>query len=501
MSPSQFDLFLECERAAGFRYIDGWDWGPQDPHSARALGDRIHDILEDYANTGKKPDLHEVFLLKGEAFGKAWERTVYPGQVADVAICLIPPGAKAESEVTLTRPNGIRWKVKRDLRIAGKVPEVRDYKTTSDFKYIEEKDLATDTQGQVYAWAEFEENGDTTEVLLHWQFLRTKGKPDSKSLYRRENRQHNEVQMARIDSAAERWVALRRKGARGEISGADLAPTGLRTGKCDKHLGCPHRGVRCFTTTEELLEGNFMTVDINARLAELTGRQAAIGSIPAPAGFAPPPPAPAARPSYWMPGDPMNDDQTYFASKGKPLSFIANMADVKPPPEVAASYDAPAAPQAPILTGPPVENGYINGAAPGAPTHAAVNPEQAAAFVQGGVPAPVETDSQKALRKHVKDECERLGLVGSGSRLGLEALQKLLDGHNAALAQGHTANMTTAYPERLDAALEKQHVPAPMQFASPTAIPAPAGAAVDDDLANRIADAFIARLAQLLGAR
>jgi hypothetical protein len=514
LSPSQFDLFLECERAAGLDYIDGWRWTEaQDPHSSMALGDRIHDILEAFALTGQKPDLHETFLVKGVFNGKPWERLVYPGQIADAAICLIPPGAKPESEVILTRPNGIRWKVKRDLRIAGAVPEVRDYKTTSDFKYVAEKDLATDTQAQLYGWAEFVETPEATEVLLHWQFLRTKGKPDSKSLYRTENRQHNEAQMQRIDAGAERWIELRRKGARGEIRGADLQPTGLRTGKCDKHFGCPRRGVRCFVTTEELLGVQSMGA-IEDKIAALSGRQAAIGNIPPPAGFAPvPAPVAAARPSYWMPGDPMNDDQTYFASKGKPLSFIANMADVKPPAEVSASYDAPAVTPVAVLTGPPIERGFINGTAPGAPTHAAVNPEQAAAFVNQGAPvapAPVGLD-----RGALKEEALALGLVAQGSRLGAEALAKLIAGHKAAGGGPDFSPATTAV--RLEAAIEKQpggaYVPPPAP-AQPTfhagsltsvpapmaAIPAPATAVVDDDLADRIADRVIARFRTLLGA-
>lgn len=489
LSPSQYDKFLSCERAAGLEYIDGYRGGQET--DVQRLGTRVHDILERYVKTGERPDPMETLQVGS--------RVAYPGQIADVAICLIPPGAIAESELRLTRPNGITWVMKRDLRIPGPVPEVRDYKTTSDFKWMAEKDLNTDTQATVYAMGEFAEHPDSTRVHLHWQFLRTKGKPDSKSLRLDVTPGEAETRMQRIDAGAERWVSLRRKGARGELRGADLAPTGVKNGTCDKYGGCPHRGTRCTLTLEQQLAGA-LKMDVSAVLAGFTQKQQAVATIPAPAGFVPPPaaaPAPVqqTRPSFWIPGDPMNEDQTYFASKGKPLSFIANLASNPPPPEVSASYD---------LQGVVTQPDPIN--APEKPVIAAVNPVTAQAL--SPVPAPVvEVEASDGERDALKAQAVSLGLVTTSSRLGAKALKDLI-------ARAQTTAAPAQVPETVQvspaASMSVAHYPptvapapsvqGPVGFGNTFAgIPAPASAPMELPPATEAKiDAFLAALKPLL---
>jgi hypothetical protein len=379
----------------------------------------------------------------------------------------------------MLRPNGIRWTGPRDLRVArvlhdGRhMPEVRDYKTTSDFKYMEDKDLATDTQAQVYACAEFDADPTLQELLLHWQFLRTKGKPDSKSLYFVCTREHNALQMERIDAAAARWVALRKRGARDELRGADLEPTGLAKGTCDKYFGCPHRGTRCVVSTQDLIKKSFggssMSSDINALIANMTNRQGALTGIPAPAGFVPAPAAPVAapvaqRPAFWMPGDPLNIAQQYSQGQGKDLFVIALAADNPPPEAVAKSYLAPVTPS------------VIN--APEAPAFAPVNPESAAAL-SPVVPAAVAPEGDE--RAALKAQAVARGLVGAGSKLGADKLRALL-------ASG-VAEVTNQAPVTFAPSSDYQAPPAPV------AIPAPASNLITD------LDAFAGKVADLIAAR
>jgi hypothetical protein len=511
MSPSQIDKVIECERAAGLVYIDGYREEGQNLY--QELGSRIHDILETYVKTGQKPDLSETFELKGEYNGKPWSRIVYPGQIADVAICLVPTGAAAESETIVTRPNGIKWTVKRDLRAnvrhAGRiVREVRDYKTTGDLAKADEKHLDTDTQASVYAWAEFTASPGLTEVLLHWQFLRTKGKPDSKSVYFLSTPAHAETQMERLDKVAEKWVTLRRKGAAGELRGADLEPTGLQTGACERGFGCPHRGTRCKVSDTDLLKyalkGQEMG-DINAMINELAAKQSAVGNIPAPAAYVPAP-APLSRPSYWIPGDPMNAVQAQLAGLQMPLSVIASRADNPPPAELGATYDK--AVQA------PVERGFIN--PPEASPVPAINPQAMAAMVAPALaqPSAPVADEAKARRQALKDECVKRGLVGEDCKFGAERLEKMLaQASQPALpipaptpAPVQVATNIQQYEANLDARLAAQggpYVPPPAPVAvsapTPTAIPAPATAVqFDDATLDAIAERIFGRICKAL---
>jgi hypothetical protein len=495
LSPTQYDRFLACERAAGLEYIDGYR-SPENPHSAAACGDRIHDILERFVKFGERPNLQETFEVRGEYNGRPWSRTVYVGQVADVAICLIPPNAVAETPLRFTRPNGITWVGRRDLRIPG-VPtaEVRDYKSTSDFKWMDEKNLDTDTQATVYATAECEEHPETKVVHLHWQFLRTKGKPDSKSLRLDVTRERAYERMAQLDDGAARWIELRRKGARGEIRGGDLEPTGLKKGTCDKFDGCPHRGKGCILSTEQLLNSTLgdRSMDVSAVLAGFTQKQQAVATIPAPAGFVPAPAAPTVavqqtRPSFWIPGDPMNPAQEYFKGQGKPLSMIASAADAPPPAEVCASYDLPG-----VVTQPDPIN------APEKPMIAAVNPATHAAL--SPVPAPVaEIEATDGERDALKAEAVRLNLVTSSSRLGAKALKDLISRAQSTPVPAPAVNPFAQHtvPVKHEAVIP---VPEPMS-AAPLNIPAPTGAILESPAADAVLeakiDAFFAALRPLL---
>jgi hypothetical protein len=272
-------------------------------------------------------------------------------------------------------------------------------------------------------------------------------------------------------------------------------------------------------------------MDINAMIAELSAKQAAVGSIPAPAAYvpAPAPVAPLSRPSYWVPGDPMNAVQTQLQSLGMPLSVIASRADNPPPAELGATYDK--AVQA------PVERGFVN--PPEAPPIAAINPAAMAAMIPA--PAPVSAPAAvlpmsaagftpKPDRDALKAEAMRRGLVGSNCRLGAESLEKLLASGTvhetppapapapapfgrpdpasygpasaSAPAPAQLDLSVATYPARLEAAIEAQGGPytGPGSLPpAPSSIPVPVTAVMPDDaVLDAIAERLFARICKAL---
>jgi hypothetical protein len=96
--------------------------------------------------------------------------------------------------------------------------------------------------------------------------------------------------------------------------------------------------------------------DLGSLLGQFAGQQATLATLPPPAGMAPAPsnpfaatpapaaPAPQGRPSFWIPGDPMNERQTQAHSMGLPLSMVAALAPNAPPDDVGKLYDQKPAP-------------------------------------------------------------------------------------------------------------------------------------------------------------
>ena len=251
-------------------------------------------------------------------------------------------------------------------------------------------------------------------------------------------------------------------------------------------------------------------MDINAMIADLAAKQAAVGSIPAPAAYvpAPAPVAPLSRPSYWIPGDAMNAVQAQLQSLGMSLSVIASRADNPPPAELGAAYDK--AVQA------PVERGFVN--PPEAPPIAAINPAAMAAMIPAPAPAPVSAPAStgaKLDRDALKAEAMRRGLVGSNCRLGAESLEKLLASGTPEVPPPQPAVAPPAppapavptqldlsvatYPARLEAAIVAQGGPYVPPAPAPSAIPVPVTAVMPDDaVLDAIAERLFTRICRAL---
>jgi len=521
-SASQLSEVLECVRFAALKRIDKIVSLTEDTFS-RDLGTRIHQITCAYVRNGTEPDLYETMSrrVQNPRTGELAVKTFYPGQIASAAFPLLRPNAGptwfTETSIKgLTLPNGIPLQGDIDLAIAdGDVLEIRDYKSTSDFKWAKtEADLRSDIQANIYAYAGFSaiDRGVFPNVYkdvidLHWQYLRTT-RPASHSVRFRISREENLAFIHRLAGNAGTWVELRKK----KVSGTQLPPIGLATGKCSKHNGCPYRGTTCVITVEDALryqEGMDMN-DLSALLAQRTQSQQALSQVPPPASLAPapggnpflaPPPAAPARPSYWMPGDALNEFQEMARDKGKPLSFIANMADNPPPPEVSASYDRPALSAPASWSAPPVEAGQINPPeSAGMPAFATVE-QLAMAFppaVQAPAtvtPAAVDAFGEGSDFAALKAECDRLGLNPEGKRLKTSGYKKLLDEYRAKPSPLHHLDNKGMAP-----------APAPVQVPAPPAC-LPVTVVTDLSITNgqlsdadveRIANAVVARLADAL---
>lgn len=143
-----------------------------------------------------------------------------------------------------------------------------------------------------------------------------------------------------------------------------------------------------------------------------------------------------AAPTYWKPGDPLNEVQQYIASQGKPLSAIAAGADVIPPDDIRKGYDR---------TPTPVERGVIN--PPEAPKFAPASPAEMPAPPAPKASAIIATpDNLDALdRDTLKKYAIQIGAVDQSSRLREEGLKEAIRAKQNGVA-GHPGNVVATQP-------------------------------------------------------
>ena len=528
-SGSQLSRVQECVRDAALHYIDKIRI-PSNNEFRKLLGSRIHKINEEYVRHGHEPD--ETEMMWRPAFnprtGLTSHKPVFPGQIAAAGFHLLkrgPHGTEGwftETSIKgVTLPSGIQLTGDMDLAIP-ELDELRDYKTTTDFGYALTPDsLLTGIQSNLYqhAWFAAIDRGaikaDPKIVNLHWVYLLTKGRPRSHSVRAVGTREQNAAFVDNLDrTLAQPWIGLRKS----RTSGYLLPPTGLATGKCEKYNGCAYRGTHCRPTVEESIRygqalhaqlkgGTDMSgFDLAAILSQGQANQAALAAVPPPSGFGPAPgtnpfgapaapvsapvaPALAGRPSYWMPGDAMNEIQEFAAAKGKPLSFIANAADNPPPPEVAAQYDLAPKPEAGFLN-PPEAKTVVP----------AANPEIAASLA-GITP---QTPAAALDRDKLKAQCIAAGVPGitQSSRHSAETLAKMLAEHSArpsvppAPTPVQAAPLAGAYTQAMTEAFTAAQFE-PSASVSPVATMPPS---LDmSALADAVADRVVARIAAALG--
>lgn len=220
MSASQVTNFERCERYWYFGYIQGIKL-PASP--AMLLGSGIHKSIEHY------------LLNKGEVLDNEHKKYV----LAMVAHLPNPKNAKSfrvELKIDLDLGIGLpRWIGFIDLlQDCEDVLKVRDYKTTSDFRYCKTPvELAENTQLIAYAQAMFEQGCDKDIEVSH-TYIRTRTvTPQIKTVSAIVTRDHVVAEWyKRIAIVKEMTIAALSDSAE------DLEPT---LTACGMYGGCPYR--------------------------------------------------------------------------------------------------------------------------------------------------------------------------------------------------------------------------------------------------------------------
>lgn len=341
LSVSQVDTALGktgCEHKWSLQY-QHLVTTPED--GSTIVGSRVHKIAEDWLTFGTPPDDTEELTVFHRRKNK--HVTYYPGQIFRPGMLLLPPpgSVKVESGFKLTTDihgEPIWWRGAKDLEwtdSAGLV-WIGDHKTSISFSYQKsEADLRGDWQASLYALEAMNRLGVDRLGLAWFTYITDPVKRrDCRAVRLVVERGPVTAVVSELERKG-RVVLSRYQTARD--TGKIAALTKNRNA-CGAYGGCgfensPH----CARASiEDLFEGvttvsnqyqNFLN-DVDARVP---------GAAPAPVA-----PPPAVRPSYWMPGDPLNDTQQFLSQSGAKLSMVANSANVPPPPEVAQSYDRPA---------------------------------------------------------------------------------------------------------------------------------------------------------------
>jgi len=231
-SVSQIDNFELCNRKWAFEKIDKIE---KEDTAATLLGSEVHDQLEEY-------------LAKGTPL----DTDTQAGSIAMSGMRFLPmpmsPGMRIERWFAIQY--GVAWyRGLKDIEIIrpGRRPQVKDHKTTKNFGWQKQaKDLIKDTQSCLYSYDSMEKTG-FDEVDLEWIYYRTTGarKADNTSLII--NRDQVEETMVRIDKTAQKMIHVLNT----VTTGMDAEPN---FGSCSAYGGCPHRDVRCKTTSSATLK-------------------------------------------------------------------------------------------------------------------------------------------------------------------------------------------------------------------------------------------------------
>jgi len=182
ISASQIQLFKDCPRKWGFKYIQGKDAG--EPTESLALGSAVHTVLEDFLRDGTNPDV-ETLEGKIASTGVKFLRQ-YTGYLVEEPLDSFP-----------APPSPIPFKGFIDLYIiddAG-VPHVLDHKTTSAIKWAKTEDeLRTNIQLMIYAKHVLLKHSDADIVRLSHVYYTTKPPYQSKQITIEVDRKHVDSQ-------------------------------------------------------------------------------------------------------------------------------------------------------------------------------------------------------------------------------------------------------------------------------------------------------------------
>jgi hypothetical protein len=248
LSVTQVNLYIECPRKWGFRYLDGIKQ-PKSP--GQLLGTEVQDEqLDPWLSTGRQFD---------------FSRPTHSGEIALALAPLLPApmtqGLRLRRWFTIPSPRGgFGYQGEMDLcapdsRVVPGIslplgrapaPMVGDIKTTKDLRYAKgEAELATDVQAQLYAMVEMYE-AEVDAVDLVWFTSRTRPPWRAQRAVLRVEAAHVVEQFEKIDLIGSEIVAIKKLKPKTE----DLPPTGAKPRKdlggqtvCHAYGGCPYQHI------------------------------------------------------------------------------------------------------------------------------------------------------------------------------------------------------------------------------------------------------------------
>ena len=256
LSASQVSMYQECPRKWAWKYIAKL----KEPTSiSMELGNRVHDILEGWLTTGDLPDLFETFVIPADEKKGTEARTVYPGQIAQAGLHLLPPPGTGELEKRITfEVDGVSWVGIVDGWYPH-IPLLLDHKTTGDFKWMAEKDLETDVQSNLYAYWAMQETG-LEEFPLRWVYYRTSGKPEAKPL-------EHKALANNVKKVVDRCTEDGKVMLRIYESGVDPRELPPNVDMCERYGGCPYTK-HCNLDIGDLFEATMAKISLQEMLEQ-----------------------------------------------------------------------------------------------------------------------------------------------------------------------------------------------------------------------------------------
>lgn len=270
LSASQLELYKDCPRKWGFKYLDGI---VTPPHPAALLGTEVQDEQID------------PYLLTGRGF----DFSRPSGEIAQKLVPLLPapqsPGLVLRRKFEIPSPSGLfSYRGEFDIYasdskivpgLVGGVPLLGDIKTTGNLKYAKTAEkLRTDIQAQLYAMVIlFEEPTDELDAV--WFYTRTRGAPKAERHHVRLIASHVAEQFEIIDALGKECATIKVQAP----TAADLPPNARM---CDAYGGCPFRSicnlspaVHSAAINHEEIVRNMGTADFLTQLRKNVGAPAA----------------------------------------------------------------------------------------------------------------------------------------------------------------------------------------------------------------------------------
>lgn len=270
LSASQLELYKDCPRKWGFKYLDGI---VTPPHPAALLGTEVQDEQID------------PYLLTGRGF----DFSRPSGEIAQKLVPLLPapqsPGLVLRRKFEIPSPSGLfSYRGEFDIYasdskivpgLVGGVPLLGDIKTTGNLKYAKTAEkLRTDIQAQLYAMVIlFEEPTDELDAV--WFYTRTRGAPKAERHHVRLIASHVAEQFKIIDALGKECATIKVQAP----TAADLPPNARM---CDAYGGCPFRSicnlspaVHSAAINHEEIVRNMGTADFLTQLRKNVGAPAA----------------------------------------------------------------------------------------------------------------------------------------------------------------------------------------------------------------------------------